>query len=320
MQIKSLGYVGIFAADLDAWRDFAQGVLAAQVETVPTGLALRLDEKVQRLLVHPGERDGGAYFGWEVQDAPALEAARAQLQDKGVAVHASTPEERAVRHVAGMAWFADPLGNRFELFHGLADAQAPFRPPRPMRGFRTDELGIGHAVLTGADIDAVLPFYRDVLGFRMSDYALSPFHAVFLHVNARHHSLALLQTDRSGLHHLMIEVLSLDDLGRGYDAALEREVVSVTLGRHTNDHVLSFYARTPSEFLFEYGWGGRSVDDATWKVEEMRHGPSLWGHERAWLDDAGRAEARRLRESVAADGAHAPVHLAAGEYDEATRG
>ncbi len=140
-------------------------------------------------------------------------------------------------------------------------------------------------VLSAPEIDSVLPFYRDVLGFRISDYANQPFRAVFFHVNARHHSLALLQAGQPGLHHLMVEVLSVDDLGRAYDAALERQVVSVTLGRHTNDHMLSFYARSPSGFMVECGWGGRSVDDATWTVEEMVHGPSLWGHERAWLSE-----------------------------------
>jgi 2,3-dihydroxybiphenyl 1,2-dioxygenase len=218
--------------------------------------------------------------------------------------------------VAGLLWFTDPLGYRFELFHSLADAEQPFQPPRPLNGFRTGALGLGHAVLSAPDIDGVLPFYRDVLGFRISDYANNPFRAVFFHVNARHHSLALLQAGQPGLHHLMVEVLSVDDLGRAYDAALERQVVGVTLGRHTNDHMLSFYARSPSGFLVECGWGGRSVDDATWTVEEMVHGPSLWGHERSWLSEEGRAQAKRLRGQAAAQGVHAPVHVSPGEYDE----
>jgi hypothetical protein len=58
------------------------------------------------------------------------------------------------------------------------------------------------------------------------------------------------------------------------------------------------------------------VDDATWKVEEMPNGPSLWGHERSWLSAEKQDEARRLRREVAAQGLRAPVHVAAGEYDE----
>ena len=313
MHIQSLGYVGVFAEDLGAWRDFAGDILAMQVQSVRAGLALRIDAKVHRLLVHAGR--GTPYLGWELADAAALAAAASHLQMHDVRVHPPAAEELAIRQVAGLLWFTDPLGYRFELFHGLADADRPFEPPRPLKGFRTGALGLGHVVLSAPDIDSGVPFYRDVLGLRLSDYANIPFRAVFFHVNARHHSLALLQGP-PGLHHLMVEVLSVDDLGRAYDAALERQAVSVTLGRHTNDHMLSFYARSPSGFLVECGWGGRSVDDATWAVEEMVHGPSLWGHERSWLSEAGRAEARKLRGQAAAGGVHAPVHVLPGEYDE----
>ena len=40
----------------------------------------------------------------------------------------------------------------------------------------------------------VMPFYCDILGFKLSDYFLHPFPAYFLHVNTRHHSLALVET------------------------------------------------------------------------------------------------------------------------------
>jgi len=51
------------------------------------------------------------------------------------------------------------------------------------------------------------------------------------------------------------------------------------LGRHTNDHMLSFYMRTPSGFEVEYGWGARTVDDAAWHVQRHQ-APSIWGHRR----------------------------------------
>lgn len=314
MHIRSLGYLGVYAQDLEAWRGFAGEVLAMQVETAQAGLALRLDAKVHRVMVHAGQ--GAPYLGWEVADASALDEAASHLRSQGVQVQTASRADRSARQVAGLVWFTDPLGYRCELFHGLADATKPFQPPRPLNGFRTGVLGMGHVVLSAADIDSVVPFYRDVLGFRVSDYTNDPFRAVFFHVNARHHSLALLQAGEPGLHHVMVEVVSVDDLGRAYDAALERKVVSVTLGRHTNDHMLSFYARSPSGFMVECGWGGRSVDDATWTVEEMVHGPSLWGHERAWLSEEGRAQAKSLRARAAADGVRAPVHVVPGEYDE----
>ena len=49
----------------------------------------------------------------------------------------------------------------------------------------------------------------------------------------------------------------------------------------------SFYARTPSGFMVEYGWGGRDIAPDAWQPVELRDGPSLWGHERAWLPPEG---------------------------------
>lgn len=43
--------------------------------------------------------------------------------------------------------------------------------------------------------------------------------------------------------------------------------------------MVSFYARTPSGFEVEFGWGGLPVDSATWRV--ARHEKmSSWGHKR----------------------------------------
>jgi hypothetical protein len=79
-------------------------------------------------------------------------------------------------------------------------ANTPFNPGHSISGFRT-----GTPWLTVENIDAVMPFYVDVLGFGLSNYMQNPFRAYFLHINARHHSLALIGTGRNGMHHLIVE-------------------------------------------------------------------------------------------------------------------
>ena len=77
----------------------------------------------------------------------------------------------------------------------------------------------------------------------------------------------------------MIEVATLDDVGRALDRCARRGVpVSATLGRHANDLMVSFYVRTPGGFDIEYGTDGRLVDDATWISRETT-AVSLWGHQ-----------------------------------------
>jgi hypothetical protein len=145
---------------------------------------------------------------------------------------------------------------------------------------------------------------------------MKPFRAYFFHVNPRHHSLAMIETGRSGIHHIMMELYNLDDVGQAYDIACAEpeKRIATTLGRHTNDLVTSFYARTPNDFMIEYGWGGRSIDPATWRAAEMKHGPSLWGHDRTWLAPEQLAESRAIRARAAADGLRAPVQVLDGNY------
>jgi 2,3-dihydroxybiphenyl 1,2-dioxygenase len=317
MTLQALGYVGFGSRDLDDWRQFGTGLVGLQaVERGNSLLAFRMDDRKQRIVIDRAMADGERFFGWEVTDAASLDALAARLEKAGIDVTAEPRTLADTRRVGGLISFRDPAGNRLEAFYGAEIDDTPFRPGRSISGFRTGPLGLGHAVLTVESIDAVMPFYVDVLGFGLSDYILKPFRAYFLHINARHHSLALIETGTNGMHHLMVELFSLDDVGQCYDIALtQQDRVSVTLGRHTNDFMTSFYAKSPSSFMIECGWGGRELDPATWQPVEMFDGPSLWGHERVWLPEKDREVAREMRLRAAASGLRASVQVIDGNYN-----
>jgi hypothetical protein len=96
---------------------------------------------------------------------------------------------------------------------------------------------------------------------------------------ARHHTVAVAGVPgRAGFHHLMLEVTNLDDVGTALDIVNARKIpLAMSLGRHTNDLMTSFYVRTPSGFEIEYGTGGRLVDDDSWETR-LHDAGSLWGH------------------------------------------
>ncbi|CAG9263060.1 VOC family protein [Paraburkholderia caribensis] len=316
MELKALGYVGVGASSINSWKDFAVGMLGMQLgDRTSHSAGFRMDEREQRLFIDSEIPDGSQVLGWEVSDGAALEAIAQRLEAAGVRVRWESTTLATRRHVSALISFHDPVGNRLEIFHGAAVASTPFAPGRAISGFRTGSLGLGHAVLTVERTEAVLPFYQDVLGFRLSDFMLRPFKAHFLHVNSRHHSLALIETGRNGMHHLMVELLSIDDVGQGYDIALcNPEVIGVTLGRHINDYMTSFYAKSPSPFMVEYGWGGRALDLKSWEATEVTQGASFWGHERSWLSPEARQHAKELRMQAARDGQRAPVQVLNGNY------
>jgi 2,3-dihydroxybiphenyl 1,2-dioxygenase len=314
--LRALGYAGFGSDKLDDWRQFGTNLVGLQaVERGNSLLAFRMDDRKQRIVIDRSMGGGARFFGWEVADAAALDTLAAKLEAAKVEVTAEPKTLADARRVSGLISFDDPAGNRLEAFYGAEIDETPFSPGRSISGFRTGPMGLGHAVLTVENIEPVMAFYVDVLGFRLSDYIDKPFRAYFFHVNPRHHSLALIETGKSGMHHLMVELFSLDDVGQSYDVALTEDRVNVTLGRHTNDLMTSFYARTPSSFMIECGWGGREIDPATWQAVEMHHGPSLWGHERVWLPEKDREVAREMRMNAAREGLRAPVQVLDGNYN-----
>jgi len=287
----SLGYLRIESVDVAAWREFGVRTLG-MVEgrgPDPDALYLRMDEFPARLAIVPGETDRLLASGWEVADMDAFDEVALALANAGVAVKGGTGAELADRRVAALMRFDDPAGNTLEIFGGAALEHRPAVSPYGNR-FVTGDQGLGHVVLPVSDEEPALSFYTKVLGFRLRDSIRMapelfgrppgpPLWMRFLGCNPRHHSLALAPFPAaSGIVHLMVEVATLDDVGRAMDRCARRKApVSATLGRHANDLMVSFYVRTPGGFDVEYGTGGRQVDDATWVTRETT-AISLWGH------------------------------------------
>ncbi|MEC3915315.1 VOC family protein [Nocardia sp. CDC153] len=283
----SLGYVRAHIADVDAWRAFAFDTIGFAEGTGPNpdSIYLRVDEHTYRFELVPGERDAVIAVGWQVADRRSLHLVRETLEKAGVAVATLSVAEAANRHVEEAISFVDPSGFTIEVFHG------PLLDHSPVVGkfgnrFVTGDLGLGHVVLPVRDIEEARQFYTDVLGFasRGSFRVGPPEHPIwirFLGVNPRHHSLALIpgsRPDGPGIVHVMVEVDALDDVGRALDRVNKAGYhLSSTLGRHTNDKMISFYVRTPGNWDLEFGCEGMLVGD-DYVAEEMT-ADSYWGHE-----------------------------------------
>ncbi|WP_454807722.1 VOC family protein [Paraburkholderia fungorum] len=291
IDVRALGYVVVQSAEVDTWRGYAENVLGMQAQDATDGaLYVKMDERDFRYLIVPGEADRYFASGWELADAAAFDDAIRTLELAGVEPIRASAQEAALRRVQAMVWCADPSGNRHEFFWGVRADFRRFVSPLGVPGFVTGAMGLGHAVLPAPQFDATDTFLRDVLGFELSDIFRVRFtddpaepekRIHFLHCrNARHHSLAIMDLAvPSGCIHVMAEVDSMDEVGRALDRVAAHNVkLSATLGRHCNDHMVSFYMKTPSGFDMEYGYGGLTVDWTQHNVYEATR-VSLWGHD-----------------------------------------
>lgn len=290
MDIRGLAYVVVESSDLARWKNFAEGVLGMM--TAPAldgGLYVRMDERQFRFAVQPGTRDAYVASGWEVASQTAFDAALTVLRDAKVDYtlgDASLCKRRCAQQVAS---FADPSGNRQELVWGFQSDFAHFASPTGVARFVTGNIGMGHTVLPAPDFVKTTAFYCDVMGFGLSDLfnfqpageagPTLPIH--FFHCNnGRHHSLALAGFPvESGCVHVMVEVDNMPDVGRALDRMRAHQVQqTATLGQHTNDKMISFYMRTPSNFDIEFGFGGAVIDWQEHIAHEFTR-VSLWGHD-----------------------------------------
>ena len=297
MRVKSLGYVVIETRDLDAWSRFATEILGLMPAPSPRDdvLLFRMDDRPFRFWVQRGDRDAFVQPGWEFANEEAFRATIERLKAAGRPVEMAGAAEAKARQLAGLARSSDPAGYELEIFYGRFLDYVPFQSPAGVSQFVTGpsgEMGLGHVVLAALNFDEVHAFYKDVLGFGDTD--LGRFYLAggdddpgvgfaFLHAeNARHHSLALgqLPPNESRLVHMMVEVATIDDVGRALERAQKNNVrISSTLGRHVNDKMLSFYIRSPSGFDIEYGCHGLQIDPKSWIVTTSLP-VSDWGH--AW--------------------------------------
>jgi 3,4-dihydroxy-9,10-secoandrosta-1,3,5(10)-triene-9,17-dione 4,5-dioxygenase len=296
--LKSLGYITISTSDIDRWRHFAFRVLgfAEGKGTDPSALYLRMDERAARIVVVPGETDRVLTVGWEVRDHAALQRIKAVLDGAGVAVKQLSIDDAEVRRVEEVITFEDPAGTTLEVFHGPVLDHSPVITPFGAK-FVTGDQGLGHIVLPATDPNGLFDFYTEVLGFRSrgafrvpltprGPKEFGPVRVRFLGINERHHSLAICPAAHQrdpGVVHIMVEVDTLDAVGQALDRINAEGIqLSSTLGRHTNDKMVSFYVRAPGDWDLEFGTDGMRVDETYYTAEEIT-ADSYWGHQ--WVGD-----------------------------------
>lgn len=308
-EVTSLGYLVVTAADLPAWATFAQECLGLEVAPGPARgtdhetLFLRADERSWRLAIEEGADGGLTALGFEVATNEELTRLCARLEAAGVPVK-EAPELAVQRRVSRLVQVKDPTGLPLEFFCGAAIEKKNFVSPRGAR-FVTGAQGIGHGVVTVNDIDETANFYIGLLGFRLSDViAFGDFAELnFTSPSPRHHSLAYASfpgVPGGALQHIMLEVDDIDAVGRALDYCMDHGVpIQSMLGKHTNDHVISFYCQSPSGLTVEYGVGGRQIDNATHQVGRY-DAASFWGHRPPDGRDMA-AEMRKMTEQMKAD-------------------
>lgn len=289
MAISALGYLVFEVSEVEPWAKFGKEVLGLAGSKLAKGCyQFRMDEQEWRIEIVEGPSNDLKVLGFEVAGKEQLELTRRRLIHLGHQVELASEDDCRRRRVSRMLRCEDPDGLLVEIYYGAAlIPEKPFVSPTGAQ-FITGAQGVGHVLLTSANVEEMRSFYLDGLGLTHSDvidvsseHGKLQFSIDFLHCNSRHHSVALTSRYRpkvKRMGHFMLEMATLDEVGFALERAMAAEVtISRSLGRHTNDQMVSFYAVTPAGFDVEVGWGAIEIDQSPWKTRRYE-AMSAWGH------------------------------------------
>lgn len=260
-------------------------------------------------LVEVGEYDGKVYFAAEGSPHPYVIRLRQDAEKKTDLIGFSADSRadvdalfeqvtaagaKIIREPApaegpagGYAFrFFDPDGRPVEV---ICDTEK--RQPRSLAKGEAIPVGLSHVVLHTPDIKKLEAFYRDALGFRLSDW-IGEF-MVFLRCNPAHHRLAILPGPPA-LNHVAFDVSSVDELMRGLARLTEKGVkLSWGPGRHTAGNNTFTYYLTPNGNVVEYTSDLENVDEDAWQPKVYEATPAItdqWGTGRIITGNVPHAE------------------------------
>jgi catechol 2,3-dioxygenase-like lactoylglutathione lyase family enzyme len=213
---------------------------------------------------------GHDHTGYELGPGISLEDAAAHLDGLGVA-----HQQRD-----GGLHFRDPDGHGIELvpFSPAADPRPPIaRSTTSLAAFHPRKLG--HVNFLTGDVGAMTEFCCDVLGMRVTDRLGQE--GMWLHINADHHTLALVGKGYAHLHHLAFELIDWGELRVALDHLAQH---GRWLGwgpvRHGLGRNLAAYVRIPEEECFVELFSDMEQLESHHQPRDWpddRHSSNTWG-------------------------------------------
>lgn len=196
--------------------------------------------------------NGIDHIAFALRSPQEVDAAAEHLQRSGVELL------HEPRRLAGPARgyglrMVDPEGRVLEMSANVA-SNAPRNPtdPRPRK--------LAHVVLNTVDIGASEEFYREVLGFRVSDW--SEDQMVFMRINADHHSIAFNRGEWASVNHVAYELPSVDHYMRAVGRLNQAGIQPLWgPGRHGPGNNTFAYFADPAGLVPEFTSEVEQVDE-----------------------------------------------------------
>lgn len=240
---RRIGYATLETPDIERQIDYYThifGLTLSGREKDRAFLSTRLGQ--QAIVLEKGEHARCVRIAFETDAADDFAGLTKSLSGSGIAATRKSSANPAVDDILS---FTDPKGTEIEIFRSPTMAPVDTAPA----GFSV--LKLGHLAFNVEDIQKNVAFYRDVLGFRISDWRSDFF--VFMRCGPDHHTVNFASHGgHAKLHHIAFEVRDWGEILRACDF-LGRNNYHLVWGpgRHIIGHNIFIYHRNPDGQIME---------------------------------------------------------------------
>jgi catechol 2,3-dioxygenase-like lactoylglutathione lyase family enzyme len=243
IQVRRLGHATLTTPDLDRQVAYYTEVVGLTLlERDRNRAILASKQGLEAIALEPGAPNALSKLSFQVAPGAELDELVRALAQHGIKAE---PRHGITPGVAKAVAFTDPKGTLIELF---ADYVFPAED-RSQVGIMP--LKLGHVAYRVDDVQKVVSFYTDVLGFRVSDWQGDTF--AFMRCGPDHHSVNFVFDAVPQLHHIAFEVKDWAEIQKACEW-LARNGIRLVWGpgRHIIGHNIAIYHRNADKVRVEF--------------------------------------------------------------------
>ena len=243
VQVRRLGHATLTTPDLDRAIEYYVEVIGLIViERAKQHAYLATRQGLEAIALEFGHPNALARLSFQVAPGGDLTEIARDLAKTGIKTERRSGISPGIREAIV---FNDPKGTLIEVFSDYVFAAEDRKPAGIV------PLKLGHVAYRVKDVQQVVKFYTDVLGFRVSDWRDDTF--AFLRCGPDHHSVNFVTDEVPQLHHIAFEVKDWSEIQRACEWLAKNDIHLVWgPGRHIIGHNIAIYHRNADKVRVEF--------------------------------------------------------------------
>jgi catechol-2,3-dioxygenase len=275
IKAKRLGHATLSTPDLERMVDYYTQVIGLSlIDRQKDRAFFATKEGLEAICLERGGDAELKRIAFQVAPGSDLGALASKASDAGL----KTERRQGISPGVEDAFtFTDPKGTVVEIYADYKFAK------RDRSQLGVSPLKLGHVAYRVLDVQKVVKFYEDVLGFRVSDWRGNTF--AFLRCGVDHHTVNFVIDKEQKLHHIAFEVKDWAQIQLAAEHLAKHDIRLVWgPGRHIIGHNIAIYHRNADDVRVEFftemdqmkdeefGW----FDPRPWHQDNPQR-PKVWG-------------------------------------------